>query len=226
MVKPLTVFHGSHSIVGKPRYGAGGIHHDFGPGFYCTASKDLAWEWACRTPSGGFVCTYELDLKGLKVLNIGRAEFGLMKWLAILARFRTFCIDNEMLESVSGFLSSSYGSDAESYDVIRGPRGDDSYFSFATDFLANTSSFGKLSGSMSKCGEQIAIVSERAFSALSYVGSEPVDSERCFRDRCERDLRARQVYLERGRREGIDSGDVMMEDLILGRVSPYDTRLQ
>lgn len=47
MVK--TLYHGSKDIIEHPRYGAGKPYNDYGRGFYCTESLDLAKEW--RWPS-------------------------------------------------------------------------------------------------------------------------------------------------------------------------------
>ena len=70
------------------------------------------------------------------------------------------------------------------------------------------------------------LISEKAISRLRYLASSPVDAEACFRKRCERDLRARSAYLGRGVRESIDEYDIMMEDLVLGRVKRDDPRIQ
>lgn len=46
MGKPLTIYHGSKQIVEVPTLGLGRKNNDFGLGFYCTESNDLAKEWA------------------------------------------------------------------------------------------------------------------------------------------------------------------------------------
>lgn len=40
----LTVYHGSPVIVEKPRFGVGNPNNDYGLGFYCTETLDLAKE--------------------------------------------------------------------------------------------------------------------------------------------------------------------------------------
>ena len=42
----IILYHGSASIVGQPEFGTGKRHNDYGRGFYCTKSIDLAKEWA------------------------------------------------------------------------------------------------------------------------------------------------------------------------------------
>lgn len=43
----MELWHGSQKIVGVPQFGLGKVHNDYGQGFYCTESLDLAKEWAC-----------------------------------------------------------------------------------------------------------------------------------------------------------------------------------
>ena len=42
----MTLFHGSEFKIEKPHVGGGKITNDYGSGFYCTESEDLACEWA------------------------------------------------------------------------------------------------------------------------------------------------------------------------------------
>ena len=42
----LTVYHGSPVIIEKPQFGIGNPDNDYGLGFYCTETLDLAKEWA------------------------------------------------------------------------------------------------------------------------------------------------------------------------------------
>lgn len=46
MDKLLTVYHGSPQVVETPVFGEGRKNNDFGQGFYCTESHELAKEWA------------------------------------------------------------------------------------------------------------------------------------------------------------------------------------
>ena len=226
--KFVTLYHGSPNIVGRPTVGAGGHDRDFGPGFYCTRYPDVAGEWA--TPSGapGYVNRYRLDIQGLRVLDIGRSVSPVMDWLSILASNRTFRTESDFGSKAQSFLRASCPFDLGVYDIIRGPRGDDSYFSFATDFINNTVSFRRLASAidLGKEGQQVVIISQRAMSRLVYEGSDPVDPYECFRRRCERDLRVRTRYLDREARGGIDEYDIMMDDLMTGRVGRDDPRLR
>lgn len=40
-----TLYHGSPNIIEKPIYGYGKPYNDYGLGFYCTGSLDMAKEW-------------------------------------------------------------------------------------------------------------------------------------------------------------------------------------
>ena len=42
MDKRIKVYHGSEKIVERPLFGEGKRNNDFGLGFYCTASEELA----------------------------------------------------------------------------------------------------------------------------------------------------------------------------------------
>ena len=46
MDKIITIYHGSEKIVETPVFGEGKKTNDFGLGFYCTESENLAKEWA------------------------------------------------------------------------------------------------------------------------------------------------------------------------------------
>lgn len=47
MANDLAIYHGSQQIVEVPQFGVGKPYNDYGQGFYCTESSELAKEWAC-----------------------------------------------------------------------------------------------------------------------------------------------------------------------------------
>ena len=87
MANKITVYHGSPKMIEKPVFGAGNPQNDYGLGFYCTESLELAKEWACSVETDGFANQYTLDLKDLSVLSrpefnkILDAEFKKRGWL-------------------------------------------------------------------------------------------------------------------------------------------------
>ena len=40
-----SIYHGSKDIIEKPKYGYGKRYNDYGLGFYCTDSIEMAKEW-------------------------------------------------------------------------------------------------------------------------------------------------------------------------------------
>ena len=57
----LVLYHGSERIIMQPRPDAGSGCRDFGRGFYCTRSPDMAREWSVSRGRDGFVSRYILD---------------------------------------------------------------------------------------------------------------------------------------------------------------------
>ena len=65
----MTVYHGSYTIVNKPKIIKGKNTKDFGPGFYCTIIREQAQRWARRydTPIVN-IYTVHMDTR-LKILE-------------------------------------------------------------------------------------------------------------------------------------------------------------
>ena len=115
--------------------------------------------------------------------------------------------------------------DYKDYDVIRGYRADDSYFSFAGAFLNNTLTLEQLNRAMhlGNLGEQVAIRSRLAFEQLEFAGAEPAVREIYYPKKANRDREARQLY--RRERANIYQG-IYVIDLIRERWRNDDERLQ
>ena len=96
MENRLILYHGSEQIVEVPRYGIGKKYNDYGQGFYCTESAELAKEWACSTKKDGYANRYMLPLDGLKVMYLTRGEFHILNWMALLLQNRHFDINNSI----------------------------------------------------------------------------------------------------------------------------------
>ena len=47
------LYHGSLEIISTPMYGQGKVYNDYGQGFYCTESLELAKEWSCAEREDG-----------------------------------------------------------------------------------------------------------------------------------------------------------------------------
>ena len=156
----LTVYPGSPVIIEKPQFGGGNPNNDYGLGFYCTETLDLAKEWACSAETDGYANKYTLDMSDLAVLSLTGGDYNILNWLAILLENRKFRIGGDVARQARDYIFKNFGIDYKSYDVIKGYRADDSYFSFASAFLNNTISLSQLERAMvlGKLGEQVVAV--------------------------------------------------------------------
>ena len=142
------LYHGSQFIIDKPEYGKGKIHNDYGRGFYCTKHKELAKEWAVSENINGYINTYEIDMSKLKILDLRNDCYSILHWLALLLDNREFSIRSPVALRGRQFILENYLIDTTEYDLIIGYRADDSYFSFARDFINNTISVEQLNYAM------------------------------------------------------------------------------
>lgn len=190
------IYHGSESIIESPTFGKGALHNDYGRGFYCTEEIELAKEWACAKKSDGYANIYEFELSDLNVLYLNSEKYHILHWLAILTKHRTYWERGSISETAKNYLREHYSIDLQEYDCIIGYRADDSYFTFAQDFVAGAISLEKLSEAMhlGKLGEQIVLKSKKAFHNLQYVGCEFATKEEYFVKKDARDKSARREY--------------------------------
>lgn len=224
----MIIYHGSPEIVEVPAYGKGSPTNDYGRGFYCTQSLELAKEWACPTVRDGFANRYELDLEGLNILNLNKDGYHILNWIAILLNNRTFPKRSPIAKQASKYILDEFLPDISGYDVIRGYRADDSYFSYAKDFLNNTISVGQLSQAMElgELGEQIVLMTPEAFAHIHFLAYEVADGSIYNPRRMERDERAKRAYLDNhGADFEIRSTDLFVRDILSERIKNHDPRL-
>lgn len=159
----MELWHGSQKIIETPQLGLGKIHNDYGQGFYCTESLDLAREWACSRDADGFANRYELDIADLKVLDLLSPQYCVLHWIALLVEHRSFRKDTAIAAGACEYLHDHFLPQTSTCDVIRGWRADDSYFSYARAFVNNTITVDQLGRSMrlGNLGEQIVLKSVR-----------------------------------------------------------------
>ena len=190
------LFHGSVSVLEHPVFGKGKAYNDYGLGFYCTEHVELAKEWACASNKDGYANHYQLDMEGLSVLYLNGAEYNILNWLAILLENRKFNVAEGLPQRAKDYLLNNFMVDYKNYDVIVGYRADDSYFSYASDFVNNTLSLNDLSEAMrlGKLGEQVVLKSKRAFEALTFVEAIEADREAYYAKYKLRDEEARNKY--------------------------------
>ena len=190
----MKLYHGSVSIIENPELGKGNRKNDYGLGLYCTEHIELAKEWACSTGKDGFVNVYELEVDGLAVCDLTQSH--ILNWMAILLENRAFELSARVASTARDYLLTNFLPDYKEFDLIRGYRADDSYFSFAKDFLNNSLSLEELSNAMKlgKLGEQVVLKSEKSFNALAFQEPIPVDSSIYYPKWKNRDYKARQDY--------------------------------
>ncbi len=210
----MIIYHGSTVMVERPEYGLGRLNNDYGQGFYCTEDIELAREWACRDDEGGFVNKYELDISGLKVLDIG--DLGILPWIAILMENRAVRYSSPVERRGAEFVISKYIPSYEGYDIIRGYRADDSYFSYTRAFLSGVISLEQLEKAvhLGNLGIQICLKSRVSFERISFVETDAVDGSMFYPQRVKREDKARSDYyklLEEESDEGVFIRDIMRE---------------
>ena len=88
--KIITLYHGSQEIIETPRFGLGKKNNDFGQGFYCTESEELAKEWATSAGRDGYANRYLVDAEYLRILNLNSPEYTVLNWIAVLIEHRLF----------------------------------------------------------------------------------------------------------------------------------------
>ena len=224
MQKHLTVYHGSKQIVGIPTFGLGRNNNDFGLGFYCTESSDLAKEWAVSSLSDGFANRYTLDTEYLNILNLNSPDYTILNWIAVLVQHRLFSIKTPVARRAKQYLVEHFGINVNAYDLITGYRADDSYFDYAEAFLNNAITVEQLSHAMQlgKLGEQIVIKSKFAFSKIKYEGFETAEKDLYYVLRKARDDEANQTYLDILEEE---TDGLYIQDIIRGGVINDDARI-
>lgn len=222
----VRLYHGSEVIVESPEFGKGARHNDYGKGFYCTENPELAREWACAKQKNGYVNIYDMDMTGLSVLNLNDPQYNILNWLAILADNRTYWQNGSISEDAKDYIKTHFLLDISGYDVIIGYRADDSYFSFAQDFVAGVILLEKLSEAMrlGKLGEQIVLKSPKAFDQIEFVGCENVDSDIYYTRKMERERDARREYRKR-KREKADIHELYIIDIMREEMTNGDARL-
>ena len=168
----ITIYHGSKQIVEVPTFGMGKKNNDFGLGFYCTESDDLAKEWAVSSLSDGFSNRYTLNTEYLNILKLNSPDYTILNWMAVLVEHRLFSIRTPVARRAKSYLIDNFGINVNAYDLITGYRADDSYFDYAEAFLNNGITVEQLAHAMKlgKLGEQIVIKSKFAFSAAIHAG--------------------------------------------------------
>lgn len=224
MDKLITIYHGSEQVVEVPAFGLGRKNNDFGLGFYCTESKELAKEWAVSSLRNGFANRYTLDTEYLNILNLNSPNYTILNWIAVLVEHRLFSIKTPVARRAKRYLIDNFGINVNAYDLITGYRADDSYFDYAESFLNNGISVEQLAKAMrlGKLGEQIVLKSKFAFDRIQYEGFDIAEKDKYYVLRKSRDDEANQLYLDMLEEE--DDG-LYIQDIMRGGIRNDDPRI-
>ncbi|MBQ7680221.1 MAG: DUF3990 domain-containing protein [Butyrivibrio sp.] len=151
----------------------------------------------------------------------------MLHWITILLQNRHFELETPLAREAYRYLCSHFDRDLSGMDLIIGYRADDSYFSYASDFIDGVISVSQLSKAMrlGELGAQVFVRSERAFDRLRFVGYEPVSAADWFMKKKERDNRARSAYRNLNKKAYIP-GDLYMIRIIDEEVKADDPCLQ
>ncbi len=224
MDKVITIYHGSKQIVEIPTFGLGRKNNDFGVGFYCTESNELAKEWAVSSLEDGFSNRYTLDTEYMNILFLNSPEYTILNWIAVLVEHRLFRIKTPVAGRAKRYLIDNFGISVNAYDLIIGYRADDSYFDYAEAFLNNTITAEQLARAMrlGKLGEQVVLKSQLAFSKIKYEGFEAAEKDLFYSRRKSRNEKANQTYLNILEEE---TDGLYIQDILRGGITNEDPRI-
>jgi hypothetical protein len=224
MKRIVDIYHGSNEIVKEPKYGLGQKHNDYGPGFYCTESEELAKEWSCSSSNHGYSNHYQLDTEYLNILNMNTEEYSVLNWMAVLVSNRLFSITTPIAGKGKRYLQDYFMLNVKAYDIVIGYRADDAYYDFADTFLNNGITVTQLAKAMKlgRLGEQIVLVSKAAFNKIEYIDSSFADRGIYYPKRKERQDAAINDYFKMCEED--DSG-LYLSDIVRGGIKNNDERI-
>ena len=221
------IYHGSDHIIEKPQYGYRKPYNDYGVGFYCTENPNMAKEWGVSIDRNGYANEYQIECDGLTILDLNTPEYTMLHWLTILLENREFDASTPLAAEAKDYLLQNFHLDYKTADVIIGYRADDSYFSFASDFINGAISYRQLCNAMrlGKLGQQFVPKSRKAFEQLKFMGYDTADAKEWYKKKAFRDQTARRQYfdVERNRRQ---RGDLYITTILDEEMKPSDPRLR
>ena len=159
----MICYHGSDTIVDKPRILQPKRPLDFGGGFYVTTSEAQAKNWAKKVSYRNNNChkcinRYEFDVE--------RAKFE----LAVI------CFDAADEKWLNFICDNRSGKVREDYDIVIGPVADDKVYRVVVEYengdIDKESALGKLK-TESLC-DQILFHTEKALKYLKYISAEVI----------------------------------------------------
>ena len=182
-----------------------------------------------RFTEANILIVYVLGVMITAVITASRMwrDYTMLHWLTILLENREFDASTPLAAEAKEYLLQNFHLDYEKADIIIGYRADDSYFSFAADFINGAISYRQLSNAMrlGKLGQQFVLKSTRAFERLEFTGYEIASVQEWYKRKASRDHMARRQYfdLERNRRQ---RGDLYITTILDEEMKPDDPRLR
>lgn len=225
----MQIYHGSSVIVEKPELSRGKLSNDYGRGFYCTEDVEMAKEWACKGKEPpAFANVYELDLRGLKVLDLSKEPYSVLNWIAVLLANRTFQLDLEVAVEVRDYFIRNFMPPITDADVIVGYRADDSYFNYAETFVGNGLSISRLNEALrlGKLGIQIALKSAKAFDRIRFVRADEVPWDEYHGRYVNRDVAARREWRDTLKKVAPATSGVFAYDIVRMGLKQGDERIR
>lgn len=175
--------------------------------------------WLCKS-----IC---FCLNGLSILSLTGGNYHILNWLYVLLNNRKFRIGGAVARQAKQYIDEHFAVEYKQYDVIKGYRADDSYFSFASAFLNNTISLQQLEKAMllGKLGEQIVAISGKAFARFTFEEAIPAPCDMYYPKKLARDSKAREDFAKEKDRETVLSEKYVL-DIIREEWGNEDERLQ
>lgn len=149
----MIIYHGSNMPVAKPEIRKARFSKDFGTGFYCTEILEQAERWARRFDSP-IVSHYEYrETQGLNILKFP-----------------------EMTEEWLDFIVACRRGGEHAHDIAIGAMANDQIFNYIDDFIAGilTREQFWVLAKFKHPTHQIALCTERALNAISFLKAEEV----------------------------------------------------
>ncbi len=224
----IVLLHGSDHIIEIPDINIGNEHNDYGRGFYCTDLHEMAREWACKQNTDGFVNKYEIDVTGLKILDLTDREHTVLNWMALLLKNRTFKLSSEVANEARDYIIEHYSVDLTSVDIIIGYRADDSYFQYAEGFVNGGLPLRLLNKALllGKLGKQTVLVSQKAFEGIKFICAAPVSKTEYYPKFIDRDLSARNTFKSEIKKGKLAKEDIFVFDILREEMTNDDARIQ
>lgn len=223
-VGKLVLYHGSKLIVKNPDVAHSRPAADFGFGFYCTASKVAAEEWAACDGTDGFVNAYSATVDSFKLLDLTESRDCLLPWISLLLSFRMFRIATPLVSKSCTWLQNFYPTDISRYDCIKAFRADDSYFSCVKKFLNGEISVGHLWAVLYGDSErtvQFVLKKPKLAKTLIFMSGNTVQGQIMHSMRVKNDLNVRKKLAQ----PPSEDDALFIKNLIINQELGYASRL-